>query len=129
MRNSGLRLEQRCRIIAETGNLNLIRHCRLSGIYLDGRFSNLHVQIRGPKHEISNLHAAESFLTDKITNLHAAEPFLMHKMSNLQMKIGYFVASAYSWSFTASNHEVWLLPGLHSTARCENQLSGAAPCQ
>ena len=28
-----------------------------------------------------------------------------------------------------SNHEFLLVSGLHSMARCENQLSGAAPCQ
>ena len=40
-----------------------------------------------------------------------------------------FVASAYCWSSTRSNHVFWLVCGLHPIARCENQLSGAAPCQ
>ena len=40
-----------------------------------------------------------------------------------------FVASAYCWSLTRSSHIFLLVCGLHSIARCENQLSGAAPCQ
>ena len=39
------------------------------------------------------------------------------------------VAASYCASSTGSSHVFTLVAGLHSTARWENQLSGAAPCQ
>lgn len=41
----------------------------------------------------------------------------------------YFTAVAYSSSVTGSSQVFWFVWGLHAIARCENQLSGAAPCQ